>query len=188
MWQSLGDKCARWTAPADKLNGSAVACFATSRLAAGSGDDLARLQTAERRALVAVQQLKSNLIVEFDGTSHVADDECDCADKLDHPRWPPRLFASSLTSFHKCHGLRCAAELFRRELQQLSSVRQHIDSAFRTHAHVPNSGMLVHQQRLLRNDFLSRKRQPVEHVAAQRPHEDAVLPLRKQIARVESQA
>src|SRR5580704_3964664 len=55
--------------------------------------------------------------------------------------------------------------LFRRELQQLPVVRQHIDCPLGTHADVSNSRMQVHQQRFLGDYPLSGKRQPVEHPA-----------------------
>ena len=49
-------------------------------------------------------------------------------------------------------------------------------------------GVQIGQQRFFRHDLVVRERQPVEHHAAQAADEDAVLPLRKQVAGVESEA
>jgi hypothetical protein len=42
--------------------------------------------------------------------------------------------------------------------------------------------MLVHEQRLFGNDFVTVESKAVEHLAAQRAYEQAALPLGKQMA------
>ncbi len=44
-------------------------------------------QTAKGCTLAAAKQLESELPVEFNGTSHIADGECHCTDVPDHPSW-----------------------------------------------------------------------------------------------------
>jgi hypothetical protein len=53
---------------------------------------LSRPQAAEGRTFAAIQQAKSELPVEFDGTDHVINGQCHRTDMLDHSRLPSFLF------------------------------------------------------------------------------------------------
>jgi hypothetical protein len=70
----------------DSENGSAPPPVRVSRVRGQVYEGFAGLHTAERGTIISVQQLESELPVEFDGTSHIADSEAHRADVLNHAK------------------------------------------------------------------------------------------------------